>query len=233
MDIPTPDTEPLEFTSVAQGDDGPQEAVATVLRDQSAFADFFQGEPPAGQQPVDWDTEVVTVVALGHRRGGARVTIEEIRLFTHGIRGGTADVHYLEVEDELGGATVTCPFHAVRSSRFGHAFFYRAGNADVPAGLFQNWRGPIRVEDDGVGIYIPREGAPVSRSVAGFSVEEDGTFVAIHDAPGDGPVPVAGRWQPTPDGLAVELVDGRAFTLQVLSVDSHELRARREKSPTS
>lgn len=233
MDIPTPDTEPLEFTSVAQGDDGPLEAVATVLRDQPAFLDFFQGEPPTGQ-PVDWDTEVVTVVALGQRRGGARVTNEEIRLFTHGIRGGTADVHYLEVEDELGGATVTCPFHAVRSSRFGHAFFYRAGNADVPAGLFQNWRGPIRMEDDGVGVYIPREGAPVSRSVAGFSVEEDGTFVAIHDAPGDGPVPVAGRWQPTPDGLAVELVDGRAFILQVLSVDGHELRALRvEKSPTS
>ena len=67
MDIPTADTEPLEFTSVAQGDNGPEEAVAAVLRDQPSFADFFQGEPPTGQ-PVDWDTEVVTVVALGQRR---------------------------------------------------------------------------------------------------------------------------------------------------------------------
>lgn len=225
MDIPMPETEPLEFTRVAQGGDGPRDAVATVLRDLPAFVDFFQGEPPT-EQPVDWDTEVVTVVALGRRRGGATVAIEEIRLYTHGIRGGTADVHYREIEGELDGATDTYPFHAVRTARFGHASFYRAGEADVPAALFENWRGPIDMGDDGVGVYIPREGAPVSRSVAGFSVEEDGDFVAVHDAHGDGPVRVPGRWQPTADGLAVELVDGRAFTLQVLSVDCQELRAR-------
>ncbi|MBB1482656.1 hypothetical protein H5392_02125 [Tessaracoccus sp. MC1865] len=225
MPIPTPDTEPLDFTTLAQADDGPRDAVSTVLRDHAAFVEFFDGELPM-EHPVDWDTEVVTVVALGPRGHGAGVAIEEIQLHTLGIRGGTVDVYFREVAGEVDDATVTYPFHAVRSTAFGHAFFHPVGPADVPAGLFRDWRGPIRTDDDGVGVYVPREEAPLSRSVAGFAVDGSGSFVAVHDAPGDGPVEVPGHWRPAQDGLSVELEDGRAFTLHVVSVDEHELRAR-------
>lgn len=277
MTIPTPDTEPLELTTLAQGDEGPREAVSTVLRDHAALAEFFNGEPPA-EHAVDWDREVVTVIALGPRAAGSSVTIEEIQFWNLGIRGGTADVYFREVagdavedavsRDELGDAgplgasadevgttdtpdgvldqdvagtppdeatqeRITYPFHAVRSAAFGHASFHPARPVDMPEALFRHWRGPIQKDDHGVGLYLPREHAPLSRSVAGFSVDRSGSFVAVHDAPGDGPVEVPGHWRPSRGGLAVELEDGRSFTIHVVSVDEHELRARKEDSDSS
>ena len=232
MPSPTPDTEPLEFTTLAQGDDGPREAVSTVLRDHAAFAEFFDGDPRT-EHAVNWDSEVVTVVALGPRGRGAGVTVEEIQFHNLGIRGGTVDVYFVETAGEGDDDGVSYPFHAVRSAAFGHAFFHPVGPADLPAALFRDWRGPVRTDHDGVGVYVPREEAPMSRSVAGFSVKRSGSFVEVHDALGDGPVTVSGHWLPAADGLTVELEDGRAFTLHVLSVDEHELRARQQDSAAS
>ena len=232
MNVETPDTEPLKFTGVARGDNGPREAVATVLRDADAYAELLEGEPPT-DPPIDWATEVVTAVALGARPSGTVVRIEEIRFYHLGIRGGTVDVMYREVPGDGDDDRVTYPYHAVRSSSFGHAFFHPIGVDDVPSALFRDWRGPIRTDDDGVGTYLPREDAPLSRSVAGSSVEEDGAFTAVHDGPADGPVSVPGRWQATADGLSVALDDGRAFRLDLVSVDEQELRARVGEEPSS
>lgn len=227
MNPATPDPKPIEFTTVAEGSrGGPEVATEVVIRDAAAFAGFFGGEPPAAD--IDWENEVVTAVALGERPHTAhRVTIESIELYERGIRGGSVDVRYREEVGEVGGRALVHPFHAVKSQRFAQAAFYRVAPHSLPAELFGDWFGPVDRAPDGVEVYVPRDQAPLSRSVAGFVIHEDGTFTNVADAPGDGPLETAGSWVATEDGIEVELADFRGFRLQILSIGANELRVRR------
>ncbi|MGB3954637.1 MAG: hypothetical protein WBL05_05055 [Brooklawnia sp.] len=223
----TPDPRPIEFTTVAEGSrGGPEVATEVVIRDAAAFADFFGGEPPTAD--IDWENEVVTAVALGERPHTAHsVTIESIELYDRGIRGGSVDVRYREDVGEVGGRALVYPFHAVKSQRFAQAAFYRVAPHALPAELFGDWFGPVDRAPDGVEVYVPRDQAPLSRSVAGFVIHEDGRFTNVADAPGDGPLETDGSWLAITDGIEVELADFRGFRLEILSVDASQLRVRR------
>lgn len=219
----------LDLTTVAQGTQGgPQVATNEVIRDAASFARVFGADLP--KVSIDWDTEVVTVVALGQRgHTGYSVTIESIEFFDIGIRGGSVDVWYRERAGS-GGRAVSYPFHAVKSSRFGQALFWQLDDESLPTAVFGDWRGPIGEPVDGVDRYVPRAEAKLSRSVAGFVIDPEGGFTKVDDAPGDGAVEVRGRWTATGNVISVKLDDGRELRYELLSAQEHELRIRRSES---
>ena len=149
--------------------------------------------------------------------------------YNFGIRGGSVDIHYREDAAEFGGRALSYPFHAVKSARFGQAAFLPAKDVALPTALFQDWKGPV-IQPDGTQVFVPRQGAPISRSVAGFAIAPNGIFTKVDDAPTDGPVEFAGRWTPTESGIRAELEDGRVILLDIVSVDDRELRARANRS---
>jgi hypothetical protein len=82
--------EDIEFVTIAQGEfEGPKAAKEEVIKNQDAFAAFFEGSPP-NTPDVNWNEEVVLVVALGERTGGGySVEITNIVPETIGIMGAS------------------------------------------------------------------------------------------------------------------------------------------------
>lgn len=118
--------EDIEFVTIAQGEfDGPKAAKEEVVKNQDAYAVFFEGSPPNAPD-VNWNEEDVLAVALGERTsGGYSVEITNIVPENIGIMGGTAWVHYVETVPS-GPTTdvMTYPYHAVKCGQNPYRYIF-------------------------------------------------------------------------------------------------------------
>ena len=102
----------------------------------------------------------------------------------------------------------------------------------MPAGLSEHVYGRwlfSREEEDGARLYLPRGGAfaPSRRPRDGFDIEPDGRFRSYTPGASDASRARDGRWEASPQGIAVTYDDGATTSLEIVEAAPGQLKVRR------
>lgn len=112
----------------------------------------------------------------------------------------------------------------------GNKTYEPAESAMVEPNVFAYWLHSHEEDTDGAERYRRNDYSfPPSRGRTGFEIKEDGEFVEIGIAPGDGEDVREGHWTELgEDRVEVQFDDGDSYVLTIVSAEEDSLLIRRE-----